>query len=290
MDRTLNAYAKINISLDIVAKLPSGFHSMKMIMQSVELHDTVTLRTNDTGQMTVKTNLRYLPRDDGNIALRAAKVFFEHCGITGQGIDITINKQIPVGAGMGGGSADGAAVLRGMNEIYAAGLSGGELETIGMKVGSDVPFCVQGGTALVTGRGEILESLTPMPQCPVVICKPPFSVSTAELFSKVHCEKIRQRPDTEGIVNALAVGRLDGVAHRMFNVFEYILPSGAASSIQEIKSRLLDFCALGTVMTGSGSAVFALFDSELDAQSAYSALRPEYEECYITKIIDKYPV
>lgn len=277
------AFAKINLSIDIVSKMENGYHNMRMIMQSVELHDEIIIKCHPGEGIYVGTDLKYLPNDDRNIAARAAAVFFEHTGIAGYQTDIDIKKNIPVCAGLGGGSTDGAAVLRALNTLFATKMERKTLEKLAERVGSDVPFCVAGGTALAEGRGEVLSDLEPLPACRVVICKPAFAISTPELFSKINCEKIHLRPDTSGLIDALSKRSLAAVARRMYNVFEDVLPKGT-NAVGEIKQRLLDYNALGAVMTGTGSAVFGLFDDADAAINAYQDLKSIYQECFLTGI------
>ena len=180
-----NAYAKLNISLDVTRKRPDGYHDMVMVMQTVSLFDELDIRFTDSGRVQVRSNLHFIPSDERNLAVKAALCFLAAAGKNGQGMLISLTKHIPVGAGMAGGSADAAAVLRALNRMYDRPFTGEELEKLSEQVGSDVPFCVRGGTVLATGRGEKLESLPEMPDCQFVICKPDFSVSTPELFRKL---------------------------------------------------------------------------------------------------------
>ncbi len=281
MNIKVKAYAKINLSIDIVSRMESGYHNMRMIMQSVALHDELSIACEQGAGVTVATNLRYLPNDNRNIAARAADAFFTHTGISGFKTDIVIKKHIPVCAGLGGGSTDGAAVLRGMNTLFKTGLDRSALERLGEQLGSDVPFCVAGGTVLAEGKGERLIDQPPLPPCAVVICKPPFAISTPELFSRINCDKIRLRPDTDGLIGALEDGNLRDAARRMYNVFEDVLPKNAGA-IEEIKQRLLDHGALGAAMTGTGSAVFGIFDGEVKAKQAGKDLKKDYRECFLT--------
>ncbi|MEL4105852.1 4-(cytidine 5'-diphospho)-2-C-methyl-D-erythritol kinase [Oscillospiraceae bacterium WX1] len=280
------AYAKINLSIDIVCKTTSGYHDMRMVMQSTELYDGVTIMCTPGDGIFIKTDLKYLPVDERNIATRAARVFYNETGITGYRTEIAIEKRIPVGAGLGGGSSDGAAVLRGLNRLFQTGLRQEALERLGASFGSDVPFCVAGGTALAEGRGERLTALPPLPDCAIVICKPPFAISTPELFSKIVCDKIRLRPDTEGLVEALKSQSLTGVARRMYNVFEDVLPKGTGA-VGEIKDRLLNYNALGAMMTGTGSAVFAVFEKIEQAETAALDLKKRFPETFLTRPSEK---
>jgi len=294
---TAPAYAKINLSLDIVAKMADGYHDLTMVMQTVNLSDDITVectkRTEYAGSashaldegIVVDAGLPFLPRDGRNIVSKAAMAFYKHTGITGYRTHIKVKKNIPVCAGLGGGSTDGACVLRLLDRMFDTKLGREALETLGNSIGSDVPFCISGGTKLARGRGDILTDLPPIPFNYIVICKPPFSCSTPELFKLVKCEKIRARPDTDGIIKALEEGDLGGVARRMYNVFEDVLPRGRAD-VDEIKSILLDKGALGAVMTGTGPAVFGLFDSKTNALDAYEQLSVNYKECYLTETMD----
>ena len=200
------AYAKLNLSLDVLARRRDGFHDLRMVMQSVALHDDVHIILNHSGAFSAQSDRRFLPCDEHNIAVRAAKLFLTETGHSGLGAFVRLRKRIPVCAGLGGGSSDAAAVLRALNAHLHAGLSCAELERLGAQLGSDVPYCVAGGTMLAEGRGEILTPLTPMARTDVVICKPDFPISTPELFSRVDSRASRCRPDTDGILAALEHG------------------------------------------------------------------------------------
>jgi len=283
MKETSSAFAKINISLDIISKMDNGYHNLKTIMQTVSLYDEVTVECEKGEGITVQTALPYVPCDERNTAVKAVKIFFEHSKITGYETSIDIKKSIPVCAGLGGGSTDAACVLRLLNEMFETGFKRKKLEEIGNKIGSDVPFSIKGGTQLAEGRGDKLTDLPSLPFCYVVICKPVFSCSTPELFKLVKCEKIRARPDTDGLITAINSGDLGGIARRMYNVFEDVLPRGK-TDINEIKGKMLDNNALGAVMTGSGSAVIGLFEEKKAAGTAYEQLEKLYSECFLTEI------
>lgn len=274
---TEKAYAKLNISLDVTGRRPDGFHDMLMVMQTVSMCDEVTVELHD-GESYAESNLHFIPGDERNLAVRSATAFFEAGGIKGVGAHIKLAKNIPVCAGMGGGSADAAAVLRALNRLTGEKFSTEELETIAASVGSDVAFCVSGGTCLASGRGEKLIKLPPMPDCGIVITKPEFSISTPELFRKLDSVKLRCHPDTDGLIAAINNGDLHGVALRMYNVFEDV-PDRRMKSIAAIKSRILDTGALGAVMTGTGSAVFGVFESMDDAKAAAAKLSGEFDCC-----------
>ena len=279
LDRTEErAYAKLNISLDVTDRRSDGYHDMAMVMQTVSLHDGVRIALRDGGRIRVRSNLSFLPGDERNLAARAALRYLAAIGRAEQGLLIELDKRVPVGAGMGGGSADAAAVLRGLNRIYGGVLSAAELETLAAQVGSDVPFCVRGGTVLATGRGEQLENLPPMPDCAFLVCKPGFSISTPELFRRLDRVGMRCHPDTAGIVAALSAGDLDGLCRRMYNVFEDV-DDRRMRTVAEIKGRLLDCGALAAIMTGTGSAVFGVFRPGELPDGAAEALRAEYGFC-----------
>ena len=280
------AYAKLNLSLDVLSRMDDGYHDMKMVFQSISLCDDVEISIHEGTESSISTNLKYLPCDASNIAVKAANAFFKAAGISGYSAGIRLTKRIPVCAGMGGGSSDGAAVLRGLNRCVDYPLSGQDLVAISRGLGSDVPFCVVGGTALGCGRGEVLTELSPRPDCCFVVCTPKFSVSTPELFKRIDCKKIALRPDTDGIIAALNSGDIYGVSRRLYNVFEDVLPRGR-EDVEEIKFSLLDFGALGAAMTGTGSAVFGIFDSESKAKSAFSVLSKSYHDCFYAKPVNK---
>lgn len=273
------ARAKLNLSLDVLGRRADGYHAMRMVMQSVSLCDEVRLERREAGGVTLRSNFSFLPGDSRNIAVKAARVFFDALGAAWPGLRIYLEKRIPVGAGLGGGSADAAAVLRGLNAMSGAKLPPERLRELAALVGSDVPFCVEGGTVLATGRGELLEPLPPLPDCGIVICKPAFSIRTPELFGRIDARRSRIRPDTEGMVEALRAGDLPGIAQRMYNVFEDVLPPHC-EQIAVLRRALLDAGALGAVMSGTGSAVFGIFPDRAAAAAARDALRGQCRDCF----------
>lgn len=279
----VKAYAKLNLTLDILRKREDGYHDLQMVMQSIDLCDDLTV-TPSTAPGKMSTSLSYLPSDDRNLAQIAAKAFREATG-TDLEVDISIQKRIPVCAGMAGGSSDGAAVLRAMNELTGSALTLRELARVGEAVGSDVPYCVLGGTALAEGRGEQLTPLPPLPACHAVVCKPPFPISTPQLFSRVDVRRITCRPDTAGLIAALERGDLTGAARRMYNVFEDVLEPRRKAEIDAIKAVLIDCGALGAAMTGSGPTVFGLFDDPAAAQKARERLAHSYQDVFLCKTV-----
>lgn len=280
---TIPAYTKINLTLDVLGKRPDGYHDLSMVMQSVSLADQVIIRETGEEGFTLKTDLGFLPGADKNIAGVAARAFARHTGADLSGLEIELQKHIPVCAGTAGGSSDGAAVLRGLNRWFSCGLSPRHLAEIGEEVGSDVPYCVLGCTALAEGRGEKLTCLPALPDCHIVLCKPGFSVSTPELFRRIDELKLRFHPDTAGVLAALEEGDLAGVSRRMFNVFEEALPAQRRAVVEEIKSTLLSRGALGACMSGTGPTVFGIFDNAESARSVADELKQSYAETFLTK-------
>lgn len=280
---TIPAYAKINLTLDVLGKRPDGYHDLSMVMQSVSLADQVIIRETGEEGFTLKTDLDFLPGAEKNIAGVAARAFARHTGADLSGLEIELQKHIPVCAGTAGGSSDGAAVLRGLNRWFSCGLSLRHLAEIGEEVGSDVPYCVLGCTALAEGRGEKLTCLPALPDCHIVLCKPGFSVSTPELFRRIDELKLRFHPDTAGVLAALEEGDLAGVSRRMFNVFEEALPAQRRAVVEEIKSTLLSRGALGACMSGTGPTVFGIFDNAESARSVADELKQSYVETFLTK-------
>ena len=272
------AYAKLNLSLDVTGRRADGYHDLAMLMQTVSLCDELRLRFREDGQVRAGSNLRFIPSDERNLAVRAALRYLEAVGDPGRGLQIELRKQIPVGAGMGGGSADAAAVLRALNRIYENRLNRRELEELAQQIGSDVAFCVAGGTALAEGRGEKLTDLPDLPDCSFVICKPSFSISTPELYKKLDSAPVRIHPDTPGLLTAVRAGDLSALCRRMYNVFEEI-DDRRLRTVAELKSRLLDHRAMGAMMTGTGSAVFGVFRRPEEAEAACAALRGTVPFC-----------
>lgn len=276
------AYAKLNLSLDILGRRTDGYHDMKMVMQSIDLSDTVTLALQDEPGFCLTADLPFLPRGNGNIAAKAAARFFEQTALPAPGLAIDLQKRIPVCAGMAGGSSDGAAVLRLLRRLCLPELPQERLEEIGALVGSDVPYCIRCGTALAEGRGERLTDLPPLPPCWLVVCKPPCSISTPELFGLVRVQHLRLHPKTEELCSALETGDLEGAARRLYNVFEDVLPR-RYWQIFEIKSQLLELGALAASMTGSGPAVFGMFRDRAPAERAAEYLTCFYPSTFLCR-------
>lgn len=273
------AWAKINLTLDVTGKRADGYHDMAMVMETVELCDI--LRFSREGQgLQVRSNLNFLPEDAGNLAAIAARQFEKATGRSVEPLTIEIEKHIPVCAGTAGGSSDAAAVLRYLNRAMETHLSREELEEMGASIGSDVPYCVAGGTALAQGRGERLTNLPRLPRCGFVLCKPAFSISTPALFAQLDRCKLSRHPDTQGVRQALAAGDLAGVARRLYNVFEDVLLPRQRRAVEEIKHALIDGGALGAAMTGTGPTVFGLFADDDRASATAERLRESYPDTF----------
>lgn len=255
--------------------MPDGYHELDSVMVELSLCDDVSVTLYESVETHIEISVPgfrgIVPENAGNTAAQAAIRFLERLSVTAAA-RIGINKRIPVGAGLGGGSADAAAVLRAMNALFGAPFDSNALREIGVLVGADIPFCVDGGTARAKGRGELLTPLAGFPSCDILLCKPEFSISTAALYSRLDSVKITARPDTDGLCAAIAESDLRGAAHRCFNVFEQALPSDKREIVGEIQSRLLESGALCAVMTGTGSAVFGIFDNADNAKTAESAI------------------
>ena len=266
----------------MLKKRNDGYHDLKMIMQTVSLCDIVTIASKPQG-ITVNSNLGYLPTDENNLAYKAAADFFKESGISG-GADIFINKKIPVAAGLAGGSTDAAAVLRALNQLHDTGLSRDRLCEIGLKLGADVPYCLIGGTMLAEGIGEKLTQLADMPHCYVVLCKPPFAVSTREVYQEIDSVPLTQRPDTEGMKQALENGDYQGVCGRLMNVMETVTAT-KRRQIGEIRSVLRENGADATLMSGSGPTVYGLFSDRTAADAAATALARRFSETFLTETV-----
>ena len=269
----LKALAKINLGLDVLRRREDGYHEVKMIMQTIGLHDDLEIRKTKTSGIQVKTNLYYLPTNENNLVYKAAKLLMDEFQIR-DGVSIQLKKRIPVAAGMAGGSSDGAAVLWGINQMYGLGLSMQALMERGVRLGADVPYCIQRGTALAEGIGEKLSVLPPMPKCTILIAKPGISVSTKFVYENLHANDLKpeQHPDVDSMIEAMRQEDLGLLCSRMGNVLETVtIP--AYPVINEIKRTMMDNGAIGSMMSGSGPTVFGIFDSPVAAKQAVKAVR-----------------
>ena len=276
------AFAKLNLTLDVLGKREDGYHDIKSVMQAISLRDDVQIDVDTGKQWCLECTDPSIPCDETNLAWKAAKVYLEATGNAVDGIRIHITKRIPVQAGLGGGSADAAAVLRALNKHFGNPLSILALAELGASVGSDVPFCVLCGTAMVEGRGERIRKLSAMPDCVFVICKPDFSVSTPELYSKIDSTAVAARPDQQAMESALLAGDLGCVAQNLCNVFDPVVTSEHLE-LNYIKSIMNSYGSVGHQMTGSGSAVFGILPSFEYAAVVCNMLKENYPQVYIAK-------
>ena len=274
------AFAKLNLTLDVTGKREDGYHDISSVMQTVAIRDDVEIDVGTGKPWNLVCTTEGVPCDETNLAWKAAKVFFEHLKQDPDGIEIRIKKRIPSGAGMGGGSADAAAVLRALNRHYDEHFSIYALAEMGAQVGSDVPFCVIMGTCLVEGRGERVRKLPNLPECFFVVCKPDFSVSTPELYKKIDEVTIPNHPNNQAMESAIAMGDLGKICDQVLNVFDPVVTQDHLE-LNYIKSIMNSYGAKITQMTGSGSAVFAILDSLEYAIILCDMLRPNYPNIYM---------
>lgn len=284
---TLKAMAKINLGLDVIRRREDGYHEVRMIMQTVNLYDELTFRKQQGDRVRLTTNLRSLPTDGHNLIVKTVELLRKEFGIR-EGLSVYLKKKIPVAAGMAGGSTDAAAAFAGMNELFGLGLTLEELQKRAVSVGADVPYCLQGGTALSEGIGEILTALPPAPRCSVIIAKPPIHVSTRFVYENLHLDSLEQHPDIDGILDSIRGGSIRGVAERLENVLETVTQK-EYPVIGQIKQFLVQRGALGALMSGSGPTVFALYDRNDLAARAYEELRRTglAKQVYLTSFSDK---
>lgn len=280
----LKALGKINLGLDILGRRENGYHDVRMVMQTVYLYDRVILEKKQEPGIEIETNLSFLPVNENNIAYKAAKLLMDEFGLPG-GIKITLDKHIPVAAGMAGGSSNAAAVLFGMNRMYELNLSMEELKERGVTLGADVPYCIMRGTVLAEGIGEILTPLAPMPRCHILIAKPPLSASTKVVYEKYDAMTDICHPDIDGIIAGLEAGDVRKVASGMGNVLEQVMiPEYPV--LGEIKEMMRKNGALGAMMSGSGPTVFGIFDSRAKAQAAAARIKKANlaKQVYVTNV------
>ncbi|ADZ85807.1 4-(cytidine 5'-diphospho)-2-C-methyl-D-erythritol kinase [Cellulosilyticum lentocellum] len=279
----LKGRAKINLTLDVVGKRENGYHDLQMIMQTINLYDTIFIRKAKTPGIRLTANFSWLPTNEKNIAYRAAQLFFEEAGIEEYGVSIEITKRIPVAAGLAGGSTDAAATLVGLNRLYETFYKREKLMEMGLKLGADVPFCIARGTMLAEGIGEVLTPLKPVPSMHVVLVKPPISVSTASVYKGLDINNIKLHPDTPKMIQAIEAQSPYEIATHMANVLEEVtIPMHPI--IGAIRRELVQHGAMGAMMSGSGSAVFGLFDSKEKANKAaqYFKIERSIREVYVT--------
>ena len=276
--------AKINLAIDVLKKRTDGYHDVSMIMQSVALYDTITVRALKA-DIRVTSNTGRIPTDKENIVYKAAEYLKMKYSVK-EGILISIDKTIPVAAGLAGGSADAALTLRLLNKAWNLRLSKNEILEAGKKLGSDVPFCIQGGTALAEGLGEKLTPLAGIPDCLIVLAKPALSISTKEVYEGLKLEEIKERPDIKGIIRYINEKNLEGIAESMCNVLETVTVK-KCPQIEELKERFLEYGALGSMMSGSGPTVFGVFRDTASAYMAYDHIKDMVSEVFVVKTTNK---
>lgn len=280
----LKALGKINLGLDILGVRENGYHDVRMVMQTVYLYDRVILERREEPGIEIETNLHFLPANEQNIAYKAAQLLIMEFQIT-SGLRITLEKHIPVAAGMAGGSANAAAVLYGMNKLYGLGLSEEALMERGVTLGADVPYCIMRGTVLAEGIGEILTPLPPMPRCFIVIAKPPVSASTKVVYEKIDAMEIVEHPDINGILSGLQKNDLEKVAQSMGNVLELVMLK-ECPVLNDIKLAMMEAGALNAMMSGSGPTVFGIFNERKKAKTAVKILKEKNlaKQVYVTNV------
>ena len=272
MDNTISrkAYAKINLGLDVVRRLPNGYHEVRMIMQNVGIYDVLTFAKAEEGIL-LQVDNQEVPVDGNNLICKAAKLLLETAGIQG-GVRITLEKNIPIAAGMAGGSTDAAAAFLGINELYEIGYDIEQLKALGVKIGADVPYCIQGGTALAEGIGEVLSELPAPPACHLLVAKPDINVSTKFVYENLRANELEYHPDIDGMIKALDSGDLKGITDRLGNVLETVTVP-AYPIIQKIKDVMLAAGAENALMSGSGPTVFGMFTDKDQAEAAAETIR-----------------
>ena len=284
----LQAFAKINLGLDVLGKREDGYHEVRMIMQTIRMYDQLDMRKSVEPGIHLTTNKKYIPVDENNLVWRAAKLMMDTCGIM-EGVSIHLHKVIPVAAGMAGGSSDAAATLVGMNRLFHCGLSKEKLMELGVQIGADVPYCVLRGTALAEGIGEKLTVLPPMPDCWILIGKPGISVSTKYVYTTLDLNTDTVHPDIDGMKKALGDGNLYGITERMGNVLQDVtIP--AYPEVERIKEQMKTLGAVNAMMSGSGPTVFGIFDNEEKAQEACQKLRESgsCQQVFLTVPVNNY--
>lgn len=276
------APAKINLALDVLYKRPDGYHEVEMVMTTIDLADRIELRTLNEDRIIILSENRFVPNDQRNLAYQAAEVIKERFNIK-KGVAIKIEKQIPVAAGLAGGSSDAAAVLRGLNKLWNLNVSLDTLAEIGATIGSDVSFCVYGGTALATGRGEKIQEIASPPPCWIVLAKPTIGVSTKSVYQSLNISK-STHPNIKGMVQAIEEQDYDGICKLVGNVLEPVTVA-MHQEVEQIKNHMAQNGADAVLMSGSGPTVFSLFQHETRAYRMYNSLRGFCDEVYVVRIL-----
>lgn len=278
----IKAYAKINLSLDVVGKREDGYHLLRMIMQSINLYDEIIIEEIDNG-IVIDSDKAYIPNDKRNLAYKAAEIFINRYNIK-KGVKIFINKNIPVAAGMAGGSADAAAVLKAMAEIFEVDTTESQLMELGLQIGADIPFCIKGGTALCEGIGEVITPLKPFKDHIIVVVKPNFGLSTKEVYKSLDINRIHRHPKTDELIQAIEKNDVRFISNNLRNVMENV-SFRKYNILRNIKSKIVSIGALGSLMSGSGPTVFGIFDDEEKAQQCFEYFKNKYNQVYLSKTI-----
>lgn len=279
----LKARAKINLSLDVLGKRMDGYHDVRMVMQTIGIYDRLIITKIPEDEIKIQSNLFYLPINENNLIYKAVKLLKDQFGFAG-GVDVNLNKFIPVAAGMAGGSTDAAATLFGINKIYELGLSQKKLMELGIQIGADVPYCIMRGTALAEGIGEKLSRLQPVPHMWIVVAKPPINISTKLVYEQLDMKKVIHHPDVDKMIRAINNGSIEEIAANMGNVLEYVtIPLYPV--IDSIKKDMLSHGAVNAMMSGSGPTIFGIFSDERTALTCqtYLKLKKEAKQVYITE-------
>lgn len=276
----VKAAAKINLLLDVMGILPDGYHSLSMVMQSVDCCDILTVNKTNTGKIVLKSADERMPLDAHNIAYKVAALFFKETGIENPGIEIEIEKTIPMAAGLAGGSADGAGVLYALNVLFETGFSIWELARMGEAVGADIPFSLLGGTALAMDKGGVLAPLPTLKDCYFVLCKPDLDISTVGAYKLVDESYCIRHADNMAMIYAMRNGDFDLMCKKAQNIFEQVIE---VPQRPHIKAVMRDFGASLTLMSGSGPTVYGLFKKREDAEECAEVLRKNYKEVFVAE-------
>ncbi|MEG2295378.1 MAG: 4-(cytidine 5'-diphospho)-2-C-methyl-D-erythritol kinase [Oscillospiraceae bacterium] len=279
----LKTPAKINLSLDIIGKLENGYHSIKTVMQTIDLFDFITIEKINTRGISISSTKDFVPTDESNLVYKCAMAFFKLANITNFSIHIHIEKHIPAQAGLAGGSGNGAGVIVGLNALFNTNFTLDILCSIGGKIGADIPFCIQGGTVLAEGIGEIITPIHPLCNCFILTVKPQQGICTKQAFDGMDLSPIRKHPYTNLLIDSLILDDLTGIAKNMYNVLEEVAP---LDEIKKIKNTMLTYGALGSIMSGSGSAVFGIFKDKTTAIQCMKKLSIEFDTIFLNKPVN----
>jgi len=277
----MKAPAKINLTVDVLFKRNDGYHEVEMVMTTIDLADRLELTPRNDGKIVIESSASFVPNDERNLAYQAAKLIRDHFGIV-EGVTITIDKRIPVAAGLAGGSSDAAATLKGLNQLWQLGLTTEQLAQLGAQIGSDVAFCVYGGTALARGRGEIITPLPAPPPFWVILAKPPLGVSTAHVYQHLDLNRVTQRPPTDQMIQALKERNFSLLSKSMVNVLESVTLVHYPL-VRWYKQKMADFGADGVLMSGSGPTVFGLVQKESRAWRIYNGFKGFCQDVFVVR-------